>query len=85
MIYFYIWVLIVVGSIVAVPVLAFMEKSKRQKLMEAAAPAPTEINPGGDEVAMPMAEEAVTPGVEEDFGAFPASGGEDFSAFEEFK
>ncbi len=85
MIYFYIWVLIVLGSIVAVPVLAFMEKSKQRKLMEANAPAPSPEAPAMDDVAMPMAEDAQTPDAQDEFGTFPATGGEDFSAFEEFK
>ncbi len=85
MIYFYIWVLIVLGSIVAVPVLAFMEKSKQKKLMEANAPAPTQDTPAMDDVSMPMAEDAEAAVAPDDFGAFPASGGEDFSAFEDFK
>lgn len=83
MIYFYIWVLIVLGSIIAVPALAFMEKSKQRKLMAANAPAPTDDAPLMDDVAAPLAEEAEV--AEEDFGAFPAAGGDDFSAFEEFK
>lgn len=84
MIYFYLWVLFLVSVTLALPIVAFIEKSRAKK--EAAesmgATAASEEAPAFDDsVEEPAA-------VEEDMAAFgeavPA-GPDDFSAFDDFK
>ncbi len=87
-IYFYLWVIVIVGSILAVPIMAFVEKSKQKKLRGPEPATQPEEAIVDDGLAMPAAAVGATAAAvatEEEFGAFPAGGGEDFSAFEDFK
>jgi hypothetical protein len=84
MIYFYIWLVVLLGIVLAVPIVSFIEKSRLKKeRVEQPSAAAAEA----DAVAFddsPAEEMPAEPSLDE-FGAETPAGGDDFSAFEDFK
>jgi len=81
MIYFYMWVLFLVSIVSALPIVAYVEKSRLKKAM-----GPTSAATGAAAVAFDdePVEEVVA---DDDMGEFgeTAAAADDFSAFEDFK
>lgn len=85
MIYFYLWVLFLLSISLAVPIVAFVEKSRARKAREErATPAAEDGDQEADLDDAPLEEAAVDDGMGEFGEAVPANP-DDFSAFEDFK
>jgi len=80
MIYFYLWVLFLVGILAALPIVAYMEKPKREKTPKTEPAEEGAAAVGADEKAMEPAGDGF-----EDFGQPVPAGGDDFAAFDDFK
>ena len=85
MIYFYLWVLFLLSISLAVPTVAFVEKSRARKAAEERAPAAGPESADADDADDAAVEEvAVDDGMGEFGDAVPANP-DDFSAFDDFK
>ena len=85
MIYFYLWVLFLVSISLAVPIVAFVEKSRARKALgERATPAAAGEDQEADLDEAAVEEAAVDDGMGE-FGETVPANPDDFSAFDDFK
>ncbi|MGV3486944.1 MAG: hypothetical protein ACO1RT_21190 [Planctomycetaceae bacterium] len=85
MLYFYLWVLFLLSISLALPIVAYVEKSRARKAAGERAAATADEGgeaAGFDEAA--VEEVAAEEGLDE-FGAAMPAGADDFSAFDDFK
>ena len=84
MIYFYMWTVFLVSIVLAVPIVAQVEKSRLKKVagpMTSTGQANDPVAAFDDEPVEVAAEQSAS----EEFGEVGTASGEDFSAFDDFK
>jgi hypothetical protein len=85
MIYFYLWVVFLVSILLALPIVAMMEKSRAKKLAGARSQAAEKAVDQSQVLDDAVAEQPAADAALDEFGQAVPAGADDFSAFDDFK